>query len=270
MRSILDILSRRRAANHAAAGEDGGDQLAPKRVKQLRKLELRLGYSFQKPILLEAALTHRSFAYEQQVADGDKKLPRDYESLEFLGDSVLGLVIAEYLFINFPTLPEGELSKMKSYLVSTNHLAKLSLDLGLGDFLLLSYGEEKTGGRNKRAILADLFESLTAAIYVDGGLDAARRFLLDRFSAPLAQLARQDLDFRDYKSRLQETVHRLGFAEPGYTVVEEAGPPHRREFRVEVRIDGRCLAAGDGRSKKEAQQKAARLALEQLLQEADG
>jgi len=235
-------------------------------MKQLRALEARLSYEFHDRTLLNAALTHRSFVHEQHLSDEEKAAIRDYESLEFLGDAVLGLIISEHLFRSYPSLSEGELSKMKSFLVSTTHLAKVSRNLGLGDFMRLSHGEEKTGGRSKRAILADLIESLTAALFLDGGLEAARKFILGQFDVSLKQLAEEQLEFRDNKSQLQERLHKLGFGEPEYSVVSEVGPPHRREFVVRVAVDGRSLADGEGRSKKEAQQSAARIALERLAE----
>jgi len=236
------------------------------RVDKLRELEGRIHHTFRDLAMLDAALTHRSFAHEQHLTEELRLAIRDYESLEFLGDSVLGLIISEYLFRNYPSHSEGELSKMKSFLVSTTHLAKLSRTLGLGEFMRLSHGEEKTGGRSKRAILADLVESLTAALYLDGGFEKARAFVLDQFEVSLTRLAEKDLDFRDNKSQLQERLHQMGFGEPEYNVVNEAGPPHRREFKVAVAVDGRSLADGEGRSKKEAQQSAARVALNRLAE----
>jgi ribonuclease-3 len=264
MRSILEILHRRRAERSDKGSAARRKKPSAARLKDLRRLESRLDYSFRDAVLLDAALTHRSFAYELQASERSEITPQDYEALEFLGDSVLGLVVSEYLFRSFPAHLEGALSKMKSYLVSTSHLAKISEGLGLGEFLRLSHGEEKTGGRNKRAILADLFESLTAAIYLDGGLEVARRFLLEQLGPSLSRLAQRDGEVFDYKSTLQETLHQLGFAEPRYRVISEEGPPHRRQFRVEVSVGGRSLATGEGRSKKEAQQKAARAAMEQM------
>ena len=262
MRSILQLLRLRKPGQT----EDELRRRKPSaaRLKELRRLEAKLDYSFRDIALLEAALTHRSFAYELQASEDSATAPQDYEALEFLGDSVLGLVVSDYLFRQFPAQLEGALSKMKSYLVSTSHLAKVSESLGIGEFLRLSHGEEKTGGRNKKAILADLLESLTAAIYLDGGLPMARRFLLRQLEPSLSRMAPKDLQVLDDKSTLQETLHQLGFAEPRYRVLSEEGPPHRRHFRVEVTVDGRSLATGEGRSKKEAQQKAARAALDQI------
>jgi ribonuclease-3 len=236
------------------------------RLGELAELQARIGYSFRRLDFLERALTHRSFAHERADSSGKDIVPQDYESLEFLGDSVVGLVISEHLFSTYPKLSEGELSSAKSFLVSASHLAVLSRELGLGAFLKLSHGEEKTGGRGKQAILADLFESLTAAIYLDGGLQAAQRFLLEQFESTLQEMAGDGLDWKDHKSRLQEELHRMGMPEPTYHVVTETGPPHRREFGVAVRVGHQCLAEATGSSKKEAQQRAARLALERLAE----
>jgi ribonuclease-3 len=242
----------------------GSISLTAERKVELQKLQDEIAYSFKMPELLECALIHRSFAYER-LADGASPAVReDYECLEFLGDAILGLVVSEHLYRHYPALSEGDLSKLKSFLVSTNHLAALSRNLDLGQFLRLSHGEEKTGGRNKRAILADLFESLTAAVYLDGGWTKARAFVLKQFEKSFSEVTAHSLDLRDSKSSLQERLHTLGRSEPEYVVVEEAGPAHRRQFVIEVRVAGRPLAAGEGKSKKEAQQKAARRALEAL------
>jgi ribonuclease-3 len=246
----------------------GSISISPERSAELERLQARIGYSFKTPELLECALIHRSYAYERHIDGSSPAVGEDYECLEFLGDAILGFVVSEHLYRLFPKLSEGDLSKLKSFLVSTNHLAALSRALGLGDFLRLSYGEEKTGGRSKKAILADLFESLTAAVYLDSGWIKARAFVLAQFTGAFGEVTRHTLDVRDYKSNLQERLHTLGRSEPQYVVVDEAGPAHRRQFVVEVRVAGSKLAAGEGKSKKEAQQKAACQALESLAENA--
>ncbi|MDA2933685.1 ribonuclease III [Acidobacteria bacterium AH-259-D05] len=231
--------------------------------KHLQELEARLGYSFTNTELLERALTHTSFTYEQRSSlSGDTS--KDYESLEFLGDTILNFLISEYLFQANPSRTEGELSKIRSFLVSANHLASLSRELDLGAFLRLGHGEEKTGGRQKKALLADLFESLTAAIYLDGGLEPTRRFIFAQFSSRLEEIAEEQLDVRDRKSLLQERLQARGFSEPTYRVIDELGPDHKKEFVIEVYVKDKCLARASGRSKKEAQQRAAEQALEKL------
>lgn len=225
-------------------------------------LEHRIEYRFRDPGLLEHALTHRSSVHED-VSGG----VFDNESLEFLGDAVLGFVIADMLFHEFPQHNEGHKSKLKAWLVSENSLAQLASDLGLGEFLILGRGEEKSGGRRKSALLADGFEALIAAIYLDGGVDAARDFIGRRFQ-PLVQEARQSSDdsgyMSDFKSALQERLQSEERGLPDYRLVGETGPPHRKRFEVEVWIEGAPAARAEGRSKKRAEQEAARLALDRL------
>ena len=229
----------------------------------LQELEARLGYSFTDSQLLERALTHTSFAYENKSAiTGEAS--EDYEALEFLGDAILSFLISDYLLRALPSQNEGALSKIRSFLVSTNQLASLSRELDLGAFLRLGRGEEKTGGRHKKALLADLFESLIAAIFLDGGLEPTRRFVLSRFQSRLENIQEEQLDFKDRKSLLQERLHSRGLSEPDYRVIDELGPDHKKEFVVEVYIQDRFLARASGGSKKEAQQRAADKALERL------
>ena len=218
-----------------------------------------VGYHFRDPGLLEHALTHTSRANED-VSGG----VIDNESLEFLGDAVLGFAIADLLFRRFPNRDEGWKSKMKATLVSTTSLARLAEELRLGDHLLLGRGEEKTGGRRKQALLADGYEALIAAIYLDGGIDHATAFIARQFEALMLEAGAPDSAFRDFKSALQERVQSAGDPPPEYTVIGESGPDHHKTFRVEVRVNGQALADASGRSKKEAEQEAARLALEKL------
>ncbi len=234
------------------------------RLSDLRKLETRVGHHFDDPTLLEQALTHRSFSYEARETGTEDGTSPDYEGLEFLGDSILGFLISEFLFRTYPFYSEGTLSKIKAFLVSAGQLSRLSQELSLGDFLRLSRGEEKTGGRKKRAILADLFESVTAAIYLDGGIQAARDFVLTRLLPLTDRLSEGNLDFKDFKSSLQEYLHALGLPAPNYRVVGEVGPDHKKVFVVEVFVEDRCLGQARGRSKKQAQQSAAQLALREL------
>ena len=229
----------------------------------LQELEARLGYFFTDSQLLERALTHTSFAYENKSAiTGEAS--EDYEALEFLGDAILSFLISDYLLRALPSQNEGALSKIRSFLVSTNQLASLSRELDLGAFLRLGRGEEKTGGRHKKALLADLFESLIAAIFLDGGLEPTRRFVLSRFQSRLENIQEEQLDFQDRKSLLQERLHSRGLSAPDYRVIDELGPDHKKEFVVEVYIQDRFLARASGGSKKEAQQRAADKALERL------
>jgi ribonuclease-3 len=228
-------------------------------------LEDRLGYRFTQPDLLERALTHRSLANEDATG-----AILDNESLEFLGDAVLGFTIADTLFRRFPEYDEGQKSKVKSLLVSTPTLAKLARELQLGEFLILGRGEEKTGGRRKQALLADGYEAMIAAIYVDGGIDAARAFIMRQFAPLIDEVRQPGFGGRDYKSSLQEYLQAHDFPLPDYPVASESGPDHRKLFQVEVRVRGELIAQAAGRSKKEAEQEAARLALERLQREETG
>ena len=238
-------------------------QLSAKRITKLTELEEKLGYRFANRELLEQALTHKSYTHEQ--GNGEC---RDYEALEFLGDSILGFVMSEFLFLTYPELSEGDLSKMKSHLVSAHQLHQLSRELGLGQFLNLSRGEERTGGREKKALLADLFESLTAAVYLDGGIGPAREFIVERFKGRFEAMAGDELPFRDHKSALQERLHGMGLPSPEYRVTKETGPDHKKEFLVSVRSEGVALGSGTGPSKKAAEQDAARKAIASM--DADG
>jgi ribonuclease III len=233
------------------------DRSSPVRIRdEFEALQEIIAYRFRDRGLLEHALTHRSRAHED-VTGG----VADNESLEFLGDAVLGFVIADELFHRFPERDEGQKSKLKAALVSTTTLARLAARLSLGDHLLLGRGEEKTGGRRKHALLADSYEALIAALYLDGGVDAVRAFIVREFSVLIDEVAGIEAVTGDHKSALQEYLQRRGDPLPEYVVAAEEGPAHRRLFRIEVRLRGQVLAAGEGRTKKEAEQEAARLAI---------
>ena len=222
-------------------------------------LQAAIAYRFHDRGLLEHAMTHTSRANED-VSGG----VTDNESLEFLGDAVLGFVVAELLFREFPDRDEGDKSKMKAMLVSTATLARVAERLNLGDHLLLGRGEEKTGGRRKQALLADGCEALIAAIYLDGGLEQARAFIARELGSFIDELRRDGVSARDYKSALQELVQAHNRPLPEYRVVGAIGPDHQKQFDVEVLVAGESLARATGPSKKEAEQEAARLALNRL------
>lgn len=228
----------------------------------LGPLEARIGYKFRDLGLLEHALTHRSRAHED--ASGGVI---DNESLEFLGDAVLGFVIADMLFNHFPTHDEGYKSKVKASIVSSVSLARLAGEIELGKFVLLGRGEEKTGGRQKHAIIADCFEAVIAAIYLDGGVEAARAFIVSRFG-PLLTSAGDQADEAaftdDWKSALQEWLQANGRGLPNYRLAASEGPAHRRVFIVDVVVQGEPIARAEGKAKKEAEQQAAKLALGKL------
>jgi ribonuclease-3 len=235
-----------------------GDRVVPLR-SEFADLERRVGYRFRDPGLLEHALTHASRANEDVSGSVS-----DNESLEFLGDAVLGFAVADLLFRRFPDRDEGWKSKLKAALVSTASLARLAEDMNLGHHLLLGRGEEKTGGRRKQALLADGYEALIAAIYLDGGTDQATAFIARQFAVLLDEARAPSAAFRDFKSSLQERAQSAGDPPPEYAVIGETGPAHHKRFQVEVRVGGKAMAEAFGGSKKEAEQEAARLALERL------
>ncbi len=226
----------------------------------LNVLETKLGHSFRNRSLLEQALTHSSYARENQG------LGPDNEQMEFLGDAVLGLVTSLELFRRFPEHHEGQLSKLKAHLVSTEHLVRASKRLGVGQYLRLGRGEEKSGGRSKATLLADSLEAILAALYLDSGLSVAEEFILNKILAPEFRRLERHPDeapgLADYKSRLQEFVHATGRPQPVYALLKEQGPAHRRMFTVEARIQSRdgsveFAASGRGATKKRAEQNAA-------------
>jgi ribonuclease-3 len=237
--------------------EEVGARVVPLK-DEFEALEARIGYRFKDRGLLEHALTHKSRAAED--ASGGVA---DNESLEFLGDAVLGLVVADALFHQYPKSTEGDKSKMKAAVVSTQSLARHADQMGLGSHLILGRGEEKTGGRAKQALLADAYEALIAAIFLDGGLDAAGAFLRRELKDAL-DAGDTPLFARDYKSALQERLQALGKPLPEYRVSGTDGPDHRKTFNVEVVVAGDVLGAATGRAKKQAEQEAARLALAHL------
>jgi ribonuclease-3 len=229
---------------------------------ELEPLERRIGYRFRDRGLLEHAMTHRSRVHED--ASGGVF---DNESMEFLGDSVLGFVIAAMLFREFPQHNEGQKSKLKASLVSAASLARLGAALDLGQFLILGRGEEKTGGRGKHAIIADCYEALIAAVYLDGGIELAQAFIEREFKDLIVEARRTGAEAsftEDWKSALQEWLQSRGRGLPAYRLAAEIGPDHRKSFVVEVLVEGEAVAKAEGRSKKEAAQSAARAALEKL------
>jgi ribonuclease-3 len=232
----------------------------------LNHLEKALGHTFVNHELLQRALTHSSFARE------DFSGTRDNEQFEFLGDAVLQLVASQELLRRFPDYQEGELSKLRAHLVNSNHLLQCANRLELGAYLRLGRGEEKTGGRRKTAVLADAVEALLAALYMDGGLDLARRIILSHILEPeLERLSSSEGEVlvADHKSRLQETLRASGRPEPRYEMVGEEGPAHRKSFTMQVVVlnpenETEFAVTGVGNTKKSASQSAAQKALERL------
>lgn len=238
-------------------GEDsfGGVYTCPRLDNDVSAFEQRIGYTFEKRELLRRALTHKSYSHEAKDAE-----VRHNETFEFLGDSVLGFVIGDMLFRQFPENDEGALSKMKAFLVSAPSLAEQARRYGMSEVILLGVGEEKTGGRKKDSLMANLFEAMIAAVFLDGGIEAARKLIEQTFGDAIRGINEQDLLFHDYKTALQELAQGRGLSLPEYEVVDEVGPDHDKIFIVEVRI-GPLTARGEGSSKKEAQQQAAKHAL---------
>jgi len=225
--------------------------------ENLSELEERINYSFKDKNLLIEALTHSSWAHE------GKNSKISNERLEFLGDSVLSLVISEYLYKNRKDLEEGSLSKYRAEIVCEPSLARCAREIGLGNFLLIGKGEEMTGGRERDSLLADAMEALLAAVYLDGGLEVVRNIILDLFRNIIEEVL-EGLIYRDYKTKLQEVVQSMGIGKITYELVKEIGPDHNKTFITKVRIGDVALGEGYGKSKKEAEQAAAMEALVKL------
>jgi len=226
----------------------------------IAELETLVGHQFREPRLLHQALMHSSSIPERSPEEPSES----NEKLEFLGDAVLELVVSEELVREFPDWTEGQLSKSRARLVNATAISLSAQRLGLGKYLRLGRGEEKTGGRSKPALLADAYEALIAAIYLDGGIDAARAFVQRSLVEGAIALEAERMGHTDHKSALQEFLQSRGMAPGIYYVIAETGPDHQKTFRVEVRIAGQSPAVGTGRTKKEAEQSAAVAALIQL------
>ncbi|MBE6960273.1 MAG: ribonuclease III [Ruminococcaceae bacterium] len=222
----------------------------------MKDLETAIGYRFRNITLLQNALAHSSYANERW-----HNSLMSNERLEFLGDSVLGMLVADYLYRNFPNRPEGELTRMRADMVCERALAEIAQRIGLGEHLLLGRGEEQSGGRSRDSILADAVESVIAACYLDGGMDAAKQFIqkfvLERVSIAAVHNV-------DYKTALQERVQQKRNQTLAYTLVGESGPDHDKHFEVELSLNGQVIGCGVGSSKKRAEQDAARVALEHM------
>lgn len=217
-------------------------------------LEQKIEYTFNDRSLMVEALTHSSYANEKGNVDCN-------ERMEFLGDAVLSIVSAEYLYTTFPDMPEGKLSKLRSSLVCTQSLSDFARQINLGSFLLLGKGETASGGYDRDSILEDAFEALIAAIYLDGGMEPAKRHIL-RFLVPAIESQR--IHFKDYKTTLQEIIQQNPDETLNYVLIGESGPDHDKRFEVEVHLNSNVIGRGIGRSKKQAEQEAAREALSLL------
>jgi len=248
------------------------------KVHDTAKLQEALGHRFVRSNLLEQALTHTSHAREVEAARSQESaipfVAGDNEQLEFLGDAVLGLVTTEELCLRFPKFREGKLSKLRAHLVSEKHLIRVAKELELGSYLRLGRGEEKSGGRNKTAMLVDALEALLAALYLDGGLEVARRFIVQRIITPEVEAIAGEggtIPLTDYKSALQEKLQAESRVQPMYALVKEQGPEHSKTFTVEIRLrsgsggQADFVGRAEGSTKKNAEQEAARQVLEFLL-----
>jgi ribonuclease-3 len=234
------------------------------------EFEERLGYQFLSRALLERALTHSSAVPELKPAGMDEvesgPLPKDNERLEFLGDAVLELLASEYLLATFPEWSEGQLSKSRARIVNAGSLEAAARRLRLGEHLRLGRGEEKTGGREKQTLLADAFEAVVGAVYLDAGLGSAREVLRRVLFEHALEERGERISESDRKSALQEFLQGRGQPPAEYRLAGESGPDHQKLFTIEVWVNGECMAKGEGSTKKEAEQRAARSALEQLEQ----
>jgi len=223
---------------------------------QINKLQELIGYDFSDPALLVTALTHRSYANEMTEKNNTSN-----ERLEFLGDSLLGMTVALLIFKSKPELSEGQMTKLRAELVCERSLAEIAQELDLGVFLLLGKGEKNTGGQNRPSLLSDAFEAILAAMYLDGGYEPVERFVSTLFSK---KISNPRFGNKDYKTKLQETVQ----CKPGqtlvYELIDEQGPDHEKSFTVEVKLNGNTIGAGNGKSKKGAEQDAAKAAIDTL------
>ena len=218
----------------------------------MNSLEKRLNYKFKNIDLLKNALVHSSYANEVR---GNV---HSNERLEFLGDSVLSVIVSEHLYNKFPTMPEGELTRMRASLVCEKSLCEFSRELGIGNYLKLGKGEDKNGGRERDSILADAFEAVLAAVYLDGGMDAAKAHIMNTVLRDIKHC--EDDTFKDYKTTLQEVIQRNPEESVSYILVNESGPDHNKSFTVEVHLNSNVIGKGTGKSKKQAEQMAAKQA----------
>lgn len=225
-------------------------------LRQLGSLEENLNYTFKDVQLLRKALTHSSYANENKM-----KITESNERLEFLGDSILNLVVSQYLYKKYPDYPEGELTKIRATVVCESSLAFAARKIGLGEYLLLGKGEESTGGRERESILADASEALTGAIYIDSDFEVTNKFLLGNFEEDIVYAVAKGALFIDYKTELQERFQRISKAKIEYKVLKEVGPDHDKIFHINVIVNNNIVGKGLGRNKKEAEQMAAKEAL---------
>jgi ribonuclease-3 len=231
------------------------EEISPQREGELQEIEKKLGTSFLNKALLNKSLTHSSYGHEHKIDDNER--------LEFLGDAILKLVISEYIYNKFPEKAEGDLTKIRAVVISDDILSNVGRRLNLGDFLLLSDNERKTGGDRRKSNLANVFEAIIGAVYIDAGLGKSRDLILGALEVEVEKASRAGF-IRDYKSALQEFAQKRKWELPRYRVINEAGPRHRRVFWMEVKVKGKSCGTGRGRNKKEAEQRAAMQALRNM------
>ena len=230
------------------------EQKQPEKTKQLEKLQQNIGYKFKNIKLLEKALTHTSYAYEHEIQSNEK--------LEFLGDSILEFVSSDYLYHNYPKLKEGEMTKVRASVVCESSLYKVAKLHNFSDFLYIGKSEQLTKGNQKPAILADSVEAVIAAMYLDGGLEPAQKFITENLKEEIEN-ATKHVGLKDYKTVLQEKMQEHGNVKIRYKIIKEIGPDHDKTFEAEVEVNGKKLARGRGKSKKQAEMEAAKKALEE-------
>ena len=236
-------------------------QISPQREKELQEIEKKLKTSFLNKALLNQALTHSSYGHEAKAPDNER--------LEFLGDAILKLVVSEYLYHKFPERAEGDLTKIRAAVISDDTLAGVGRRLYLGDYLLLSANEKRTGGARRKSNQANAFEAVIGAVFLDAGIGKSRELILGLLEAEIEKVSREGY-IRDYKSALQEFTQKHKWELPRYRVIKETGPKHRKVFWMEVKIKGRRYGVGRGRNKKESEQRAAMQALRRLKMEGKG
>lgn len=221
----------------------------------METIEQKLGYEFQSKELLKKALTHTSYAYEKNIESNEK--------LEYLGDSILEFITSKYLYFNYPKLTEGEMTKVRASVVCEKSLYKVAKLHNFSDFLYLGKSEQLSGGKNRPAILADSVEAVIAAIYIDGGIEPAEKFIIENLKQEIEQ-ASKHVGIKDHKTVLQEKLQIHGDVKIEYEIIQETGPDHDKSFEAQVKCNGKILAEGKGKSKKEAEMQAAKKALEEL------
>lgn len=231
-------------------------------IKELRhklvQFEKTIGYSFSNVDNLTLAFTHSSYANEYRNENIQSN-----ERLEFLGDAVLNIIISEYIYSNFPHLSEGEMTKMRANIVCEASLDKCAAKISIGQYLLLGKGEELTGGRTRASILSDAFEAVLGAVYLDGGMDNAKKFVINNMSGIINESA-TGLNYTDYKTQLQEIIQKNSDRKVSYEIIEERGPDHNKIFVSQVKVCDTVMGTGEGKSKKEAEQNAAKIAIETM------